>query len=211
VLRGAYDAKQDYDLRSFENPVWLYTCIRNALYRKGLTIELLESFEPGFRSMGNWWQQLFAQSEGKKGKGLFPATAELPGDLHSLGQLIQQGQRNLFETMIRFAPPKNPAVIGEDAKNLDGLNYIAGKTLDALEESAYLAAVTAHADGGVPVIAIDCGELSERTVGELFWFFQLSCVVSANLLGVNPFSQPGVGQYKNNLAQLLGKPGSRKE
>ena len=188
VLKGAYDAKEDYDLRSFENPVWLYACIRNALYRKGIAIELLESFDPGFKMMGAWWQQLFGESEGKQGKGLFPATAELTADLHSLGQMIQQGQRNLFETMIRFAPPQNPMVIGEDAKNLDGLNYIAGKTLDFVDENAYLGTVAAHSDGGVSVITIECGELDERKVGELFWFFQLSCAVSAYMLGVNPFN-----------------------
>ena len=207
VLKGAYDAKEDYDLRSFENPVWLYACIRNALYRKGIAIELLESFDPGFKMMGAWWQQLFGESEGKQGKGLFPATAELTADLHSLGQMIQQGQRNLFETMIRFAPPQNPMVIGEDAKNLDGLNYIAGKTLDFVDENAYLGTVAAHSDGGVSVITIECGELDERKVGELFWFFQLSCAVSAYMLGVNPFNQPGVELYKANMFQLLGKPG----
>ena len=207
LLRGAYDAKQDYDLRSFENPVWLYASIRNALYRKGLAIELLASFEPGFKMMGAWWQQLFGESEGKNGKGLFPATAELTADLHSLGQMIQQGQRNLFETMIRFDPPEKKMVIGEDAKNLDGLNYIAGKTLDFVDENAYLGTVAAHADGGVPVITIDCGELGERKLGELFYFFQLSCAVSAYMLEVNPFNQPGVELYKANMFQLLGKPG----
>ena len=207
LLQGAYDAKQDYDLRSFENPVWLYASIRNALYRKGIAIELLAGFEPGFKMMGAWWQQLFGESEGKKGKGLFPATADFTADLHSLGQMIQQGQRNLFETMIRFAPPKNQMVIGQDAKNLDGLNYIAGKTMDFVDESAYLGTVTAHADGGVPVITMDCGELDARKVGELFWFFQLSCAISAYMLKVNPFNQPGVELYKANMFQLLGKPG----
>ena len=207
LLRGAWDARQDYDLRSFENPVWLYASIRNALYRKGIAIELLESFEPGFKMMGSWWQQLFGESEGKEGKGLFPATAELTADLHSLGQMIQQGKRNLFETMVRFAPPEKKTVIGEDAKNLDGLNYIAGKTLDYVDENAYLGTVAAHADGGVPVITIDCGELNARKVGELFYFFQLACAVSAYMLGVNPFNQPGVELYKVNMFQLLGKPG----
>ena len=207
LLRGAYDAKQDYDLRSFENPVWLYASIRNALYRKGLAIELLASFEPGFQMMGAWWQQLFGESEGKKGKGLFPATAGFTADLHSLGQMIQQGQRNLFETMIRFDPPEKKMIIGEDAKNLDGLNYIAGKSLDFVDENAYLGTVAAHADGGVPVITIECGELNARKVGELFYFFQLSCAVSAYMLEVNPFNQPGVELYKANMFQLLGKPG----
>ena len=207
LLRGAYDAKQDYDLRSFENPVWMYAAVRNALYRKGKVIELLESFEPGFKMMGGWWQQLFGESEGKDGKGIFPATAELTADLHSLGQLIQQGERNLFETMVRFDAPENKMVIGEDAKNLDGLNYIAGKTLDFVDEKAYLGTMAAHVDGGVPVISIDCGALDAKKLGEMFYFFELSCGISAYMLGVNPFNQPGVELYKRNMFHLLGKPG----
>ena len=207
MLRGAYEAKQDYDLRSFENPVWLYAGVRNALYKKGKVIELFESYEPGFKMMGGWWQQLFGESEGKDGKGIFPATAELTADLHSLGQMIQQGERNMFETMIRFAAPEEKMVIGEDAKNLDGLNYIAGKTLDFVDEKAYLGTVQAHVDGGVPVISIDCGDLNDKKMGEMFYFFELSCGVSAYLLGVNPFNQPGVELYKRNMFCLLGKPG----
>ena len=207
MLRGAYEAKQEYDLRSFENPAWLYAGVRNALYRKGKAIELLESYEPGFKMMGGWWQQLFGESEGKDGKGLFPATAELTADLHSLGQMIQEGQRNLFETMVRFDPPGEKMVIGEDVKNLDGLNYIAGQTLDFVDEKAYLGTVAAHVDGGVPVICIDCGELDAGKVGELFYFFELSCGISAYLLDVNPFNQPGVELYKRNMFKLLGKPG----
>ena len=207
MLRGAYEAKQEYDLRSFENPVWLYAGVRNALYRKGKAIELFESYEPGFKMMGGWWQQLFGESEGKDGKGLFPATAELTADLHSLGQMIQQGERNLFETMVRFDAPAEKMVIGEDAKNLDGLNYIAGKTLDFVDDKAYLGTVAAHVDGGVPVISIDCGELNAKKLGEMFYFFELSCGVSAYLLGVNPFNQPGVELYKRNMFKLLGKPG----
>ena len=206
LLRGAYGAKENYDLRSFENPVWLYAAVRNLLQRSGKKIELLESFEPGFHMMGRWWQQLFGECEGKEGKGIFPATAELTADLHSLGQLIQQGERNLFETMIRFGAPEMAMVIGEDVKNLDGLNYLAGKTLTFVEEQAYQGTVDAHVDGGVPVISIDCGELKEETVGELFFFFQLSCAISAYMLGVNPFDQPGVEAYKRNMFRLLGKP-----
>ena len=207
VLRGAADAKEDYDLRSFENPVWLYAAVRSAMYHKGKKIELLESFEPGFRAMGLWWQQLFGESEGKDGKGLFPAYAELTADLHSLGQLIQEGERNLFETMIRFDPPQDKCPIGDDVKDLDGLNYLAGKNLDHVELQACLGTVQAHTDGGVPVITIDCGELNERKLGELFWFFELSCGISAYMLGVNPFNQPGVEAYKRNMFRLLGKPG----
>ena len=207
MLRGAQEAKEAYDLRSFENPVWLYAASRNLLYRSGKAIELLESSEPGFKMMGAWWQQLFGESEGKDGKGLFPATAELTADLHSLGQMIQQGERNLFETVVRFDPPENTMTIGPDFRDLDGLNYIAGKTLDYVDEMAYQGTVAAHVDGGVPVISIDCGKLDDRKVGELFWFFELSCGISAYMLGVNPFDQPGVELYKSNMFRLLGKPG----
>ena len=206
LLKGAAEAKRDYDLRSFENPVWLYTASRSLLYRHGKAIELLESFEPGFQMMGRWWQQLFGESEGKDGKGLFPACAELTADLHSLGQLIQDGRRNLFETMVRFDPPVRKMVIGHDVKNLDGLNDLAGKSLDYVQEQAYQGTMAAHSDGGCPVISIDCGELNERTLGGLFWFFELSCAISAYLLGVNPFDQPGVEAYKKNMCELLGRP-----
>ena len=157
--------------------------------------------------LGAWWQQLFGESEGKNGKGLFPATAELTADLHSLGQLIQQGERNLFETMVRFDPPENPFIIGPDYKNLDGLNYLAGKELGFVDEQAFKGTVAAHVDGGVPVITMDAGAVDDAKVGELFYFFELCCGLSAYLLGVNPFNQPGVEQYKRNMFNLLGKPG----
>ncbi len=210
VMAGAAEAKREYDLRSFENPVWLYAGIRNLLYRKGKVIELFESFEPGFKMFGGWWQQLFGESEGKDGKGIFPVTAEFTADLHSLGQMIQQGERNIFETMVRFAPPEKQAIVGSDAKNLDGLNYLAGKTLDFVDEQAYLGTLAAHVDGGVPVITMDVGELNEKKLGELFYFLELSCGVSAYMLDVNPFNQPGVEFYKRNMFQLLGKPGYEK-
>ncbi len=207
LMQGAADAREHYNLRSFENPVWLYAAIRNLLYRRGKAVELFESFEPGFRYLGLWWQQLFGESEGKDGKGIFPATAELTADLHSLGQMIQDGQRNLFETMIRFAPPEQRHVIGSDVTDLDGLNYLSGKTLDFVDERAYLGTLSAHVDGGVPVITMDCGALDARKVGELFYFLELACGISAYILGVNPFNQPGVEYYKRNMFQLLGKPG----
>ena len=207
LMNGAMDARETYDLRSYENPIWQYAAVRNLLYRSGKVIEILESFEPGFKMFGSWWQQLFGESEGKRGKGIFPATAELTTDLHSLGQLIQDGERNLFETMIRFDPPEAKMIIGSDWKNLDGLNYLEGKPLDFVDEQAYLGTLSAHADGGVPVITMECGPLNERTVGELFYFMELCCAVSAYVLGVNPFNQPGVEMYKHNMFQLLGKPG----
>ena len=207
VLNGAMDARESYDIRSFENPVWLYAAVRNLMLRSGKQIELLETFEPDARIFGRWWQHMFSESEGKDGLGLFPVSAELTADLHSLGQMIQQGRRNLFETMLRFDAPDEKLVIGPDARNLDGLNYLAEKSLDDVDECAYQAVVEAHADGGIPVITMDCGALTSRTVGELFYFLQLSCAISAYILGVNPFNQPGVEPYKRNLFSLLGKPG----
>ena len=207
VMAGAWEAKQEYNLRSFENPAWLYAGVRNLLHRRGKDIEILESFEPGFRMLGAWWQQLFGESEGKDGKGLFPATAELTADLHSLGQLIQQGKRNLFETVVRFGPAEHPVAVGIDVKNLDGLGYLEGKTLDFVEEQAYLGTVDAHTDGFVPVITMEMDALNEKTLGEMLYFFQLSCGISAYTLGVNPFNQPGVEHYKRNMFRLLGKPG----
>ncbi len=207
VMRGAAKAKKEYDLRSFENPVWLYAATRNLLYRNGKAVELFESFEPGFKMMGGWWQQLFGESEGKDGKGIFPATAEFTPDLHSLGQMIQQGERNIFETMVRFDAPEQKFTIGGDYKNLDGLNYLEGKTLDFVDEQAFRGTVAAHVDGGVPVITMDMGRLDNEKLGEMFYFFELCCGVSAYMLDVNPFNQPGVEFYKRNMFQLLGKPG----
>ncbi len=207
VMAGAAEAKKIYDIRSFENPVWLYAAVRNLLYRRGKAIELFESFEPGFKMFGGWWQQLFGESEGKDGKGIFPVTAEFTADLHSLGQMIQQGERNIFETMVRFAPPEQTAVVGPDYKNLDGLNYLAGKTLDFVDEQAYLGTLAAHVDGGVPVMTMDVGALDAQKLGEMFYFLELACGISAYMLGVNPFNQPGVEFYKRNMFKLLGKPG----
>ena len=207
VMQGAYEAAKTYDLRSFENPVWQYAAVRNLLYRRGKAIEIFESFEPGFKMFGGWWQQLFGESEGKDGKGIFPVTAEFTADLHSLGQMIQAGERNLFETMVRFDAPANTYTIPSDWKNLDGLNYLEGRTLDFVDEKAFLGTVAAHVDGGVPVITMEAGELNDSKLGELFYFLELCCGVSAYMLGVNPFNQPGVELYKRNMFQLLGKPG----
>ena len=207
MMAAAAEAKKIYDIRSFDNPVWLYAAVRNLLYRRGKCIEILESFEPGFKMMGGWWQQLFGESEGKDGKGIFPVSAELTADLHSLGQMIQQGERNIFETMVRFDAPNRRSMITADWKNLDGLSYLEGKTLDFVDEQAYLGTLAAHVDGGVPVITMEMGELNDAKLGEMFYFFELACGVSAYLLGVNPFNQPGVEFYKRNMFHLLGKPG----
>ena len=211
VMAGAAEAKETYNLRSFENPVWLYAATRNLLYRNGKVMEIFESYEPSFKMFGGWWQQLFGESEGKDGKGIFPVSAEFTADLHSLGQMIQQGERNMFETMVRFAPPEHRYTIGGDYKNLDGLNYLEGKTLDFVDEQAFRGTVAAHVDGGVPVMVMDCGELNDAKVGEMFYFLELCCGVSAYMLGVNPFNQPGVEFYKRNMFHLLGKPGYEKD
>lgn len=206
VMDGAADAKETYGFRSFENPVWLYAAVRNLLCRSGKAVEILSSSEPGFRAFGRWWQQLFSASEGKNGKGLLPVPAELPSDLHSLGQMIQEGQRNLFETMVRFDPPEIGMILESDWKDLEEINYLEGKTLDYVEEGAFQATLAAHTDGGVPVIVIDCGELNARKVGELSYFLKLSSSISAYLQGVNPFDRSGVGDYLQNLCRMLGKP-----
>ena len=207
LMAGAAEARKALDIRSFENPAWQYAAIRNLLYRRGKALELLCSYEPDAKMIGGWWQQLFGESEGKDGKGLFPVTVEFTADLHSLGQMIQEGQRNIFETVLRFAPPENKTAIEVDWKDLDGLNYLEGRTLDFVEEQAYLGTLSAHVDGGVPVIPISFGPICEKTLGELFYFFELSCGISAYMLGVNPFNQPGVEYYKRNMFHLLGKPG----
>ena len=207
VIGEAIEAFTAMSAQSPENPAWQYAAIRNLLYRRGKAIELLGCYEPSFRYFAGWWQQLFGESEGKDGKGLFPATVEFTADLHSLGQMIQQGQRNLFETIVRFAPPRKRTTIEVDWKNLDGLNYLEGKTLDFVEEQAFQGTLSAHVDGGVPNIVLQTDEVDADTLGELFYFFELSCGISAYMLGVNPFNQPGVEFYKKNMFHLLGKPG----
>lgn len=205
VMAGARKAQKELDVRSMENPVWLYAAARNMLYENGKKIEILCSYEPDFEYMGRWWQQLFGESEGKDGKGIFPTCAQFTTDLHSMGQLIQQGERNLFETVVRFAPPSRDIRIEIDWKNLDDLNYLSGKTVSYVEENAYQGVLQAHVDGDVPVVVLRCGDMSPRMLGYLMYFFQLSCGLSAYLLGVNPFNQPGVEAYKKNMMTNLGR------
>ena len=208
LLNGAREAQKALnDERSFNNPVWQYAAARNLLYENGKKIEMLCSYEPDFAYFGRWWQQLFGESEGKEGKGIFPTYLEYSADLHSMGQLVQEGERTMFETVVRFAPPKDAITIETDWKDLDKLNFLAGKTVDFVEAQACAAVVDAHRDGGVPVMLLECGDLNEHNVGELLYFFELSCGVSAYMLGVNPFNQPGVEAYKKNMYKLLGKPG----
>jgi len=211
LLNGAREAQKELNAdRSFNNPVWLYAAARNMLYENGKKIEMLCSYEPDFAYFGRWWQQLYGESEGKEGKGIFPTYLEYSADLHSMGQLVQEGERAMFETVVRFDAPKNTITIEPDWKDLDKLNYLAGKTVDFVEKQACAAVTDAHRDGGVPVILLECGELNEKNVGWLLYFFELSCGVSAYMLGVNPFNQPGVEAYKLNMYRLLGKPGYEK-
>ncbi len=205
VLAGGSAARQQLDIRSFENPAWLYAAARTLLYRGGKQIELLCGWEPRFAAFGRWWQQLFGESEGKDGRGLLPCPLEFSADLHSMGQLIQQGQRNLLETVVRFAPAQQRVAVEMDWKDYDGLNYLEGKTLDYVEEQAVQGTLAAHADGGVPVILLEAGQPDAETVGELFYFFELACALSAYMLDVNPFNQPGVEAYKQNMLALLGR------
>ena len=205
VMNGARQAEKDLDIRSMENPAWIYAGTRNLMYRKGKKIELLCSYEPNFEYIGRWWQQLFGESEGKDGKGIFPACAQFTTDLHSMGQMIQQGERNMFETVVRFTPDRHDIEIELDWKNLDDLNYLTGKTVSYVEENAYQGVVAAHVDGGVPVMILNCGGMNAAMLGYLFYFFQLSCGLSAYVLGVNPFNQPGVEAYKKNMMTNLGR------
>lgn len=207
VMLGAAKAKKDYDLRSFENPVWLYAAIRNLLYRKGKAIELLTSFEPAFKMMGGWWQQLFGESEGKDGKGIFPASVDLTPDLHSMGQYIQDGIRMLQETVVFFDNSRTSIAVPSDDENLDGLNYLAGREMSYINEKAMQATKAAHISGGVPVTEIRLPEIGAEALGALIYFFEFACGVSGYMEGVNPFNQPGVEAYKKNMFHLLGKPG----
>ena len=208
LMAGAADAMAAFAAeKSLANPVWKYVAARNALYEGGKNVELLACFEPSFRFMAEWWKQLYGESEGKDGKGLFPASVEFTADLHSMGQYIQEGERLMFETVVRYDKPHGQVVIGEDADNVDGLNFLAGKDLRFVCEQAMRGTRLAHVDGGVPNILIETDTISARSTGELIYFFELACGISGYLLGVNPFNQPGVEAYKKNMFALLDKPG----
>lgn len=189
------------------NPAWQYAAARYEFYQDGKKIELLASFEPSFRFMAEWWKQLYGESEGKEGKGLFPASVEFTADLHSMGQYIQQGERHLFETVVRFGPSAHENPVPYDDGNGDGLNFLAGKTMDFLREQAMDGTLIAHVEGGVPNITVQVGRRNAFTLGELIYFFEYACGLSGYLLDVNPFDQPGVEAYKKNMFALLGKPG----
>ncbi len=208
MMKGASDARANYSSSSIdENDALKYAAIRNILYRKGKSTEILVGYEPYMLMLNEWWKQLYGESEGKDGKGIFPASVVFSTDLHSLGQYIQDGQRNLFETVINVKNPGAEFTIPNDPANVDGLNFIAGKSLDYVNKTAMLATLIAHNDGGVPNICLELDDRSAHTFGYLVYFFELACAVSGYMLGVNPFDQPGVEAYKKNMFALLGKPG----
>ncbi|MDY4953542.1 MAG: glucose-6-phosphate isomerase [Candidatus Onthomonas sp.] len=207
LMAGAADGLVSFGQDSMDNPVWRYAGARNALYKAGKKIEILGCYEPAFRFMGEWWKQLYGESEGKQGRGIFPASVELTADLHSMGQYIQEGERMLFETIVDFQRPRGSVVIGEDSDNLDGLNFLTGKDLKFVCDQAMLGTRLAHVDGGVPNLVIQVETVDAYHVGQLIYFFELACGLSGYLLGVNPFDQPGVEAYKKNMFGLLGKPG----
>ena len=206
LMDGAAAAESRFRAPYAENPCYQYVAARNALHRKGRDIELLIYYEPRFFHMAEWWKQLFGESEGKDGKGIFPAAAGFTADLHSLGQYIQDGKRHLFETLLEIENPGSSIQVETDPGNLDGLNYLAGKSLNYINQKAAEGTLEAHIDGGVPNLIVRIPEASAFHLGCLFFFFEKACAVSGYLLGVNPFDQPGVEAYKKNMFRLLGKP-----
>lgn len=206
LMAGARDAMTAYDKRDMSNPVWQYVAARNTLYRKGKKIELFCNYEPSYSFVGEWLKQLFGESEGKDGKGIFPASAQFTTDLHSLGQYIQDGERHLFETVIYADDTGCDIEVPYSNDNGDNLNYLAGKPLSFVREMAFQGTLAAHKDGGAPAMVLRLDKMGVRVFGELLYFFELACGISGHVLGVNPFNQPGVEAYKKNMFALLGKP-----
>lgn len=208
IIKGGQAAVRDLSTYDFEqNFSYQYAVMRNLLYLKGKTIEIMASFEPNFFYFGEWYKQLFGESEGKDGKGIFPTYLNFITDLHSMGQYIQDGKKHIFETILNVEKSGYEIIIGENENNLDGLNYLSGKTLDFVNKKAMEASICAHVDGGVPNLVINIPEVSPYYFGYLVYFFQKACAMSGYLLGVNPFDQPGVETYKINMFRLLEKPG----
>ena len=207
LMSGARDAMERLSVPGMDNPAWQYAAARHALYSSGKRIEILAAYEPAFRFFGEWWKQLFGESEGKEGKGLFPASVEFTADLHSMGQYIQQGRRLMFETIVRFGPSARQLCVPEDAADGDGLNFLAGRSMDFIRDKAAEGTLLAHTEGGVPNLIIEAGERNAQSLGSLIYFFEYACGLSGYLLDVNPFDQPGVEAYKQNMFALLGKPG----
>lgn len=204
ILKGAEEAYRIYDNPCLEeNACYQYSALRNILYGMGKSIEVLINYEPSMEYFGKWWQQLFGESEGKAGKGIFPATLHFTTDLHSMGQYLQEGSKNVFETIISVENPPADVSIPSCADDLDGLNYLSGKTLNYINKAAYEGAMKAHEEGGLPVISLQIPSLNEQCFGHLVYFMQKACAVSGYLLGINPFDQPGVEMYKKNIYRLL--------
>ena len=208
LMDGARKAQNDFDNDDLStNDCYKYAATRNILNRKGKNVEILVSYEPAFTMMTEWYKQLFGESEGKDNKGIFPAGVVFSTDLHSMGQFIQEGTRCMFETVVNIKKPKREIVLDELEGNLDGLNFLSGKTMDFVNKKAFEGTVLAHNDGGVPNILLEIEEMTETELGYLIYFFEKACAVSGYILGVNPFNQPGVESYKKNMFALLGKPG----
>lgn len=206
-MAGFAAGREKYTEKSFENDAIKYAAIRNMLHEEGKDIEIMVNYEPKLSYVAEWWKQLYGESEGKDGKGIFPASVSNTTDLHSMGQMIQDGKRNLFETVIEVENVEKDLTIKEDEKNLDGLNFLAGKTMAYVNKQAMEGTTMAHVEGGVPNIRIKIDEINERNLAELFYFFEIAVGVSGYMLGVNPFNQPGVEDYKKAMFKLLGKPG----
>ena len=208
LMAGAQEMMETCAADGMEhNSAWHYAGARYELYRMGRKIEILAAYEPSFRFMAEWWKQLYGESEGKENKGLFPASVEFTADLHSMGQYIQQGERHLFETVVRFGPSKHENPVPYDETDGDGLNFLTGRSMDFIREQAMDGTLLAHVEGGVPNITLYTGALDEGVMGQLIYFFEYACGLSGYLLDVNPFDQPGVEAYKKNMFALLGKPG----
>jgi glucose-6-phosphate isomerase len=208
MMNGAAQAREDFSQSELEdNIAYQYAAVRNVLYNKGKTIEMLINYEPSLMYFSEWWKQLFGESEGKDQKGIYPSSANFSTDLHSLGQYVQEGRRDLFETIIKVEKPRHELTIEKEANDLDGLNYLAGQTVDFVNNKAFEGTLLAHTDGGVPNLIVSIPQLDEYTFGYLVYFFEKACAMSGYLLGVNPFDQPGVEAYKVNMFALLGKPG----
>ena len=206
LMEGAALAREKYSIKE-DNDCYKYAVYRNALYKIGKKIEILVNYEPCMHYFTEWWKQLYGESEGKDKKGIFPAGVDFTTDLHSMGQYIQDGRRDLFETVIKINKQRSNIVVKEDPMDLDGLNYLAGKSMNEINEKALAGTVIAHYDGNAPSIILGIDEINERNIGELIYFFEKACGISGYLLGVNPFNQPGVEEYKKNMFALLGKPG----
>lgn len=208
IMKGAQAAQNDFSSSELsENMAYQYAAVRNILYNKGKTIEMLINYEPSLQYFSEWWKQLFGESEGKDQKGIYPSSANFSTDLHSLGQYVQEGRREIFETIIKVETPRRELKIEQAENDLDGINYLAGQTLDFVNNKAFEGAMLAHTDGGVPNLTVFIPKLDEYTFGYLVYFFEKACAMSGYLLGVNPFNQPGVEAYKVNMFALLGKPG----